>query len=130
MAVSPGPGDGGDLRGFGETEEGALGWGLKPHAVRLTEDGGGWGKGAWFPGGGVAWGRDWLGLQVEVWGGGSGSWAVDGGRLAGGVASGRGARVPGGVTGGKETEVSRRVRLPSGDCGVLSSRDARTPFWY
>lgn len=50
--------------------------------------------------GGVAWGRGWLGLRLDEEPG----WA-----RAGGVASGGRARGPGDVTGGKETDVSRRV---------------------
>lgn len=96
-----------------------------------------WERGPWLLGGGAAGGTHWLGLRAEeelIWG--TGGRPLAGGvlddicRPAGGVASSRGLRVPGGVTGGKDTDVSRRVRLPSGDGGVLSSLDARRPFWY
>ena len=46
------------------------------------------------------------------------------------MARGRGVRVAGGVMGGRGPVVSRRVWLPSGDWGVLSSLEARRPFWY
>lgn len=99
-----------------------------------------WERGAWLLGGCAAGGTHWLGLRAEeeveeevIWGregrplagGVPETW-----RPAGGVASSRGLRVPGGVTGGRDTDVSRRLRLPSGDCGVLSSLEARRPFWY
>lgn len=102
--------------------------------VVLMEDGEIWERETvWLLGGGVAWGRHWLGLRLEeeeMVVGGRGARVFDGWRRAGGVASGSGLRFPGGVAGGKEADVSRRVWLPSGDCGVLSSLDARRPFWY
>lgn len=106
------------------------------HIAVLMDDGDVWERGVWLLGGGVAWGRDWLGLRLEeevVWGrevrlpAGA---AFDVWSPAGGMANGSGLRVPGGVTGGKETDMSRWVWLPSGDCGILSSLDARRPFWY
>lgn len=109
VVVSPGP--------FSGPAEGAdccdlqerVGWGLKVHTAVLVQDGGVWEKGVWLLGGGVACGRVWLGLRLEdaVWD--RAPRALDGGRFAGGVASGSGTRVPGGVTGSRDTEVSRRV---------------------
>lgn len=122
MVVSPGPlsglpggGDGWDL------EEGKVEWGVMVHGAKLMEDGGGRESGMWLLGGGVTWGRDWLGLRREEEGGCWGraarapGWMLDGGCFAGGVASGSGERLPGGVMGGRDTDVSRRVWLPSGD---------------
>lgn len=135
-AVSPGPfsgqAEGGDGWGLAERGEVGGGWRRVVHVpvlvpVGVWAGGGVWDIGVRLLGGGVGWGGDWaglgLGLEDEgvVWGRGVG-------RFAGGVARGIGVCVAGGVMGGKETDVSRRVRLPSGDWGVLSSLEARRPF--
>lgn len=141
VAVSPGPlsgpaegGDGCDLEVW---------WGLKAPGTVLTDDGDVCERGAWLLGRGVACGRDWLGLRpgqevVDVAVGAAACGRevrqlaggfLDVWRPTGGVASGSGFLVPGGVTGGREMDVSRRVWLPSGDWGMLSSLEARRPFW-
>lgn len=130
-APSSEPAEGGECW---DLEEVRVGWGVE--VAVLMEEGGAWEMEVWLLGGGVAWGRDWLGLRPAdgaVWGMDrlvGGSWVFDGWRFTGGVASGSGTRVPGGVMGGNETDVSRRVWLPSGVWGELSSLDARSPFWY
>lgn len=140
VLVSPGPLSGPSAAGgccnLKEREEVWEGGGLLGAAGVLVVEDEVWESRAGLLGGCAAWGNDWLGLRADeevIWGtegrpiaGG----VIDTWRPAGGVANSRGLRVPGGVTGGRDTDVSRRVRLPSGDCGVLSSLDARRPFWY
>ncbi len=58
------------------------------HVGVLMEDGEIWVRGVWLLGGGVAWGRDWLGLRLEevvVWGTAVAAAAAAVARLPGGI---------------------------------------------
>lgn len=79
VVVSPGPfsgpAEGEDRWDLEERLEDKVGWGLEAHVAVLKEDGGVCERGVWLLGGGVAWGKDWLGRRLEeeeevvlVWG--------------------------------------------------------------